>query len=438
MPDGRSIIRLTRAEKLEEHIMGMDKKIEKKKWPAKRLISYMPAGLLILAALYGLFFRSGGSSLDVKVDRIRVSLVKEGPFREFIPIIGNVRPLNTIYLDAVEGGRVETVFLKAGSKVKKGDNILKLSNTNLLMALLNSEAQINRAGNDLRVTRLQLEQNRLNLESRRIDAEYFLKRIKRKYERNKVLYKEEFISRHLYEDNKDEYEYQLKKKKLTMEAQEKNILFQEQQLHHLEASVKQMESNLALLKEQLENLTIKAPISGHLTSLPVEVGESMEPGRRLGQIDEMDGFKVRARIDEHYINRIQLDRMGHFDLSEKTYGLKVTKVFPEVKDGKFEVDLEFTEAERPAVKRGQTLHIRLQLSEISRAVLLTRGGFYQTSGGHWVYVLNETGDVATKRKIRLGRQNPQYFEVLEGLNVGDRVITSSYENYGDMERLVLK
>lgn len=418
--------------------MGMDKPIKKKKWTPKRLLKWSLVIIFVLVVVYGLVFRTGGSILKVDRERITISTVKKGPFQEFIPVMGNVMPHKTQYLDAVIGGRVEKKYVEAGSQVKEGDIIIKLSNTNLLMTLLNNEAQVNRASNDLRSTRLQLERNRLDLENQRADADYFLQKIKRKYERNEVLFKEKMISKQEYEELKDEYEYQMKKRTLTIKTQEKELKFMEEQVSQLQASVKRMDESLKLLKEQLENLTVRAPISGHLTSLDAEVGESKSPGDRLGQIDEMEGFKVRAQIDEHYINRIEIDRIGQFDFSGITYSLIVKKIFPEVKEGKFEVDLEFTDKEPAGIKRGQTLHIRLQLSEMSEALLLSRGGFYQTTGGNWVYLLDGSGGLAFKKPIRLGRQNPEYFEVLEGLKPGEQVITSSYENFGNMERLILK
>jgi HlyD family secretion protein len=418
--------------------MGMDKRIEKKKWPPKRIIKYAGISLLVLIVGYVLIFNTGGSTLNVKAERLTISTVKKGPFQEFIPIIGTVLPYDTRYLDAVLGGQVEEIYLEAGSQVKKGDKILTLSNTNLLMTMLNNEAQVNRATNELRAVRLQLEQNRLTLQQQRADAEYYLKRIKRKFDRNKVMYEEGLISEQSYEEFKDEYEYLKKKRELTIESQEKDLIFREQQVKHLEASVKQMQHNLGLLKQQMENLTVRAPISGHLTSLPLEKGQSITQGYRLGLIDDVNGFKIRAEIDEHYINRIEKGKPGDFDFAGKTYQLKVQKVFPEVKDGKFKVDLEFEGTEPEGIRRGQSAHIDLQLSELSEALLVARGGFYQTTGGNWVYVLDKSGDFATKRTIRLGRQNPQHFEVLSGLEPDEKVITSSYENFGNMERLVLK
>jgi HlyD family secretion protein len=417
--------------------MNMDRPIEKKKWSIKRIATYGIVVLLVLAAGYGLIFNSGSATMNVKRERITISTIQMGNFQEFIPAIGNTLPLNTIYLDAVEGGRVETIYLEAGSKVKEGDPILKLSNTGLLMTLLNNEAQINRASNELRATRLQLERNRLELKKQRADADYYMIRIKRKFERNKILFAENLISKQAFDEFKDEYEYLVKKRKLTIESQEKDLKFQEQQVKALEASLKQMQSNLGLLKRQMENLTVRAPISGHLTSLTAKVGQSKSPGERLGQIDETSGFKVRSEIDEHYINRIKIGQTGTFDFAGNSYTLRVQKVFPEVKDGNFVVDLEFTGKEPEAVRRGQTFHIRLQLSDVQQALLLARGGFYRTTGGNWVFVLDESGKIAVKRRIRLGRQNPQFFEVTDGLKPGERVITSSYENFNNMERLEL-
>lgn len=418
--------------------MGMDRVIEKKKWPPKTIIKYAVVASFVFLVAYMFLFRASGSSLNVKTERLTISTVEEGVFQEFIPIIGNVLPETIIFLDAVEGGRVDKIFLEAGTKVKKGDKILKLSNTNLLMTLLNNEAQVNRASNDLRSTRLQLEQNRLELEKQRAEADYYLKRIKRRYERNKALYEEDFISRQEFEEFKDEYEYLKEKQVLTIESQEKELKFRSNQVLQLETSLKQMQQSLDLLRDQLDNLTIKAPVSGHLTSLEAEVGQSKSQGQRLGQIDVSDGFKVRAEIDEHYIDRIQLEKVGHFDFSGTTYELKVNKIYPEVADGKFKVDLVFTQQEPRGIKRGQTLHIRLQLSDETQALLLPRGGFYQETGGNWVFLVDPSGDVAVKKDIRLGRQNPRYFEVLGGLQTGDRVITSTYENFGEMDRLVLK
>jgi HlyD family secretion protein len=413
----------------------MDKKIEKKKWLPKNMGYYFWGALFLGVFLFMYFNRPNATSLQIKEDRVTISTVSRGLFREYVPVLGSVLPFHTVYLDAVEGGRVEKVFLRAGSQVKQGDQILKLSNTGLLMTLLNNEAQINRASNELRTTRLQLERNRWQLKKQRVEADYYLTRIKRKFERYQVLMKEQLVSRQEFEEFQDEYFYQLKNRELTIDSQEKDLLFQAQQVKALELSVRRMQTNLKLLNTQMESLTVRAPISGHLTSLIAEVGQSKSPGQRLGQIDETEGFKVRAEIDEHYVNRIQLNRKAILDHNGNKYSMIIQKIFPEIENGRFKIDLVFTHGEAAGIRRGQTVHIRLQLSEPVEAILLSRGGFYQTTGGNWAYVLDKSGSFAVKREIRLGKQSPKYYEVLAGLKPGDQVIISSYDHYNNIDRL---
>jgi HlyD family secretion protein len=418
--------------------MGMDRKIEKKKWPPKKIAAYAAGGLFVILVLYVFLFRLSKSTLNVKTERITVSTVTRGPFQEFIPVMGNVLPINTFYLNAVEGGRVEEIYLEAGSFVKKGDKILRLANTNLLLDIMWREAELFQQSNNLRNTRLSMEQYRLQLSQDVAAIENELQQQKRTYERYKELVKDNLISKHEYELAKDQYNYLIKKKELTIESQQNDLEFRQGQIDALEASLKRMQDNLEIVKQKQENLTIRAPISGHLTALDAEIGQSKSPGQPLGQIDVLEGFKVRAAIDEHYIARIETGRKGEFDFAGKSYRLIVKKIYPEVKEGRFEVDMDFVGKEPEEITRGQTLHIRLELGDISEAILLPRGGFYQTTGGNWAYVVDQSENVATKKKIRLGRQNPQVFEVLEGLEPGDRVITSSYESFGNMDRLVLK
>ena len=418
--------------------MGMDRKIEKKKWPPKRIAGLAAVGLFVILVLYVFLFRLSKSTLNVKTERITISTVTRGPFQEFIPIMGNVLPINTFYLNAVEGGRVEEIYLEAGTLVKEGDEILKLANTNLLLDIMWREAELFQQSNNLRNTRLSMEQYRLRLNQDLAEINNQLRQQKRTYERYEELVKDNLISKHEYELAKDQYEYLIKKKELTIESQRNDLEFRLGQIDALEASLKRMQDNLEIVKQKQDNLTIRAPVSGHLTALNAEIGQSKSPGQPLGQIDVLEGFRVRAAIDEHYIARIETGRTGEFDFAGKSYGLVVKKIYPEVIDGRFEVDMEFVDGGPEEITRGQTLHIRLELGDISEAILLPRGGFYQTTGGNWAYVVDESENVATKRKIRLGRQNPQVFEVLEGLGPGDRVITSSYESFGNMDRLVLK
>jgi HlyD family secretion protein len=418
--------------------MSMDRTIEKKKWPRKRVIRYGVIAAVALLLLYLLIFQTGASTLNVENERLTVSTVQRGPFQEFIPVMGEVLPVTTIYLDVEEGGLVEKIYIEAGSPVKSGDKILKLSNTSLLMDIMYREAELFQQINNLRSTRLSFEQNRLSLENGLNEVDFELQKMKRRYESNKTLYQEELISRQSFEDTRDEYEMVVKKRKLTAETQEKEVSFRLLQVEQLEDAVKRMQENLHVAKGKLENLTIRAPITGVLTSLQAEPGQSKSPGERLGQIDVPDRFKVRAPIDEYYIDRIQKGQRGQFELTGATYRLTVDRVYPEVRDGKFSVDLEFDGREAPGIRRGQTLHIRLELSDVAEALLLPRGGFFQKTGGNWAYVLEPGGSSAVKRDIRLGRQNPDVFEVLEGLRPGEKVITSSYDNFGDNERLVIK
>jgi HlyD family secretion protein len=418
--------------------MGMDRKIEKKKWPPKKIAWIASVVIFVFLVVYFLGFKLSKSTLNVRTERITISTIERGLFQEYIPVMGNVLPIYQHYLDAAEGGRVEEIYLEAGTFVKKDDRILKLANTNLLLDIMWREAELFQQSNNLRNTRLSMEQYRLRLNQELAEIDNQLQQQKRTYERYQELIKDDLISKHEFELARDQYEYLIKKKELTIESQKNDLEFRQSQIDALEASLKRMQDNLTIVKQKQDNLTIRAPVSGHLTALDAELGQSKSQGQRLGQIDVLEGFKVRAAIDEHYIARVEKGRTGEFNFAGKSYQLIVKTIYPEVREGRFEVDLEFVDQEPEGIRRGQTLHIKLELGDISEAILLARGGFYQTTGGNWAYVVDESGTVATRRKIRLGRQNPQVYEVLEGLEPGERVITSSYENFGNMERLVLK
>ena len=392
----------------------------------------------MLVIILFMTLRTVDSRINVDPEHITISKVEKGPFQEYIAITGNVLPQNTTYLDAMEGGRVEEIFLEAGSIVKKDDSILRLSNTNLLLDIMNREAELFQQSNNLRNTRLSLEQNRLNLNKELTEVDYRLKQTKRAYEHNKLLYEEKFLSRDDYDASRDEYEYMVKKRKLTVESMDTELNFRKEQIKQLEESLQRMKDNLDLVKQKQENLTLKAPTSGHLTSLNAEIGESKIIGERLGQIDELSGFKVRATVDEHFIPRVETGKSGKFEMAGKEYVLAVTKVYPEIKDGGFEIDLEFKDSIPEDIRRGRTVHIKLELGDMSEDILLPRGGFYQSTGGNWVYLVDKSGAFAIKKAIRLGMQNPDYFTVLDGLEEGDEVVTSGYDVFGDKDRLVFK
>ncbi len=416
----------------------MDRKIEKKKWPPKKIAWVSATTIFFAVVFYMIVFGDRSSKLNVNTDRITISTVYEGPFQEFIPISGSVLPIKTVYLDAIEGGRVEKIFLESGTVVNVGDTILKLSNTNLLLDIMYREANLFEQNNNLRNTRLAMEQNSLALRSQLLELEFDITTKKREFDRNKKLIEKNLISQEEYDQSKDSYKYLLNKEALTIEKQKQDSIFRTVQISQLESSVERIQNNLSIVKQNLENLFIKAPISGRLTSLNAEIGELKTLGERIGKIDVLDGFKVRANIDEHYIARVDNGQAGTFELTGKKYKLEVRKVDPEVREGRFRVDMNFIGETPPDIRRGQTLRIRLELGDPGTAILLARGGFDQKTGGRWVYVLNESEDFAVKRDIKAGRQNPLALEILEGLEPGEKVITSSYDNFVDNDKLILK
>jgi HlyD family secretion protein len=377
------------------------------------------------------------SSLRTASERVTISTVERGPFQEFIPVSGTVIPIDAHFLDAVEGGRVEEIYVEAGALVEEGDPILRLTNTNLLLDIMWREAELFQQSNNLRNTLLLMEQSRLQLTRDLADVENRLRQQERTYRRYVELAEHDLLPRHQVELARDEYEYLTRRRDLTDESRRKDAEFRTAQVEALETSLERMGNNLEIVKRKHENLTIRAPVSGHLTALNAEIGQLKTSGERLGQIDILHGFKIRAEVDELYLTRVEPGRAGEFDLDGSGYRVVVRKVYPEVVGGRFEIDLAFEGEDPPGVRRGQRVRVRLKLDDVYEAVLLGRGAFFQTTGGSWAYVVDETGTHATKRQVRLGRQNPEVFEVLEGLTAGDRVITSSYEGYGNTDRLIL-
>jgi HlyD family secretion protein len=418
--------------------MGMDRQIEKKKWPPRKIAAVASAALFVLVLLYLFLFQFNKSTLNVETDRITISTVEKGPFLEYIPIQGTVMPISRYALESQEGGRVEKRFMEAGTMVKAGDPIIQLVNTDLLLNIMWREADFIQQSNQLRQTRLNMEQYRQSLRQSMNAIENELAKQKTTFERYQALYKDQLVSELDFEKIRLDYEYMVRNRDIMVETQKKELEYREEQLKSLEDQLLRMDTNLQASKKKLDALIIRAPIAGQLTMLDAEIGQFKAPGADIGQIDVIDAYSVRAQIDEHYITRVEAGKTGDFDLAGKTYDLKVRRVFPAVRDNKFEVDLDFVGATPPDLRRGQTLHIRLELGDVAEAVLVARGGFWDTTGGNWIYKLDTSGKTALKHPIRLGRYNPQVYEVLEGLQPGDRVITSSYESFGDMERLVLK
>ncbi|MBN1300349.1 MAG: efflux RND transporter periplasmic adaptor subunit [Melioribacteraceae bacterium] len=415
----------------------MDRKIEKKKWTLKRIGAYSAAAVFILFVLYNFVFSDSSSKLNVERDRITISDVTFGPFNENIPITGTVQPIETFYLDISEGGRVVTKFVDEGAFLEIGDPIIQLENPNLTLNVMYNEAQLFQQMNSLRSTRLSMEQNKLNLMTQILNLRNQISKQRRIYQRDKELFGKNLISEFEFQESEEQYKYLLESLKLTKETQKTDSLFRENQIQQLQSSIERMEENLSIAKRQLDNLTVRAPIKGQLTSLNAEIGQSISGGQNLGQIDNIDDYKVRAQIDEHYIARVAPGQTGDFTFAGNTYQLIIKTVFPEVSNGRFEVDMHF-EGEQPSgIRRGQTLHIKLALGELRNVLMIDKGGFFQTTGGQWIFVLDPSSDFATKRDISIGQQNTQVYEVLSGLTEGEKVITSSYENFGDNDKLIL-
>ena len=432
----KGLVDMFTEDRKEQH-GAMDRRIEKKRFTPRRIALGGMAAAVIAFGAYALL-SVNPSSLNVEAEKLTTAPVTYGPFLEYIVEQGAVLPLTTFYLDAVEGGRVEEVFVEQGTHVEEGTPILRLSNANLQLNVMQREAELFREVNRLRETRVSMGQRRLSMRAELVETEYQLRQAEREYERQDALLAADLVSRQEYDEAKDNLEYLTRKWDVTVETLRQDSLFQMIQIQQLEESIDRLRRNLEVIKQNEENLTLRAPLTGLLSSLIAEVGESKPGGERLGQIDVEGAFKVRAAIDEHYIARIRSGQAGSFDFAGGTYDLVMSRVYPEVLEGQFEADMVFREGMPEGLRRGQTLQVRIALGELADAMQVPRGGFYQKTGGRWIYVLDPTGEFAVRRQIRLGRQNSQYFEVLEGLEEGEQVITSMYDNFGDMERLVLQ
>jgi len=417
---------------------GMDRKLEKKGFINRKTIWYFVFGALMLTVLGIIIFGDKSSKYNVDVSRITIEEVKEDVFQDYITVQGTVEPITTIYLDAVEGGSVQEILIEEGNMVKKGDVIIRLNNDNLLLEITNAEAQIVRSINELRTARLQMDQTKLSYKQQIIELQMTVAQAKRLYENNKVLRAQDHISREEFDQSKESYESSSELLNLVLENYKNDSIYRSIQISSLEASVKSMETSMEIIRRRMDNLNIKATADGELASLNPEIGEVVTYGTRVGTINILDSYKLRVDIDEHYIARIQRGLYGECDFASTPYTGVITKIYPEVAGGRFAVDMVFTEEVPEQIRIGQTSRIRLQLGESKEGILLTKGGFYQTTGGQWVFVLDETEEFAVKRDISIGRQNPRYYEVLGGLEPGEKVIVSSYQNYADHDKLILK
>ncbi|WP_192822454.1 efflux RND transporter periplasmic adaptor subunit [Rufibacter sp. LB8] len=416
----------------------MDRLIEKKRWTPQKiaLILGIVAGLGLLTYFIG--FADNSSRLNVESQKLTMATVSQGTFQEFIPVDGTVHPIKTIVIPAVEGGTVDQKFLEGGKPVQKGDPILKLTNNRLVLDFMNQETLMNDLINNLQNSKLTLQQNKFNLRRRLATLNAQVDAAKDVYDRNIALYESKAVSQQEFFGFKRDYERLKAERTIELESQKFEESNARTQIAQLETTIARTSRNLRMMEDNLKNLYIKAPISGQLSSIQVELGTPVQAGQVIGQIDDLSGFKVKAELDQHYVSRIFAGQRGNFTYNGQSYPLEISLVYSEVNNDRFPVDMKFIGKVPEGIRRGQTLQIRLQLSDPSPAVLLPRGGFYQSTGGAWAYVLDETGKVATKRSIRLGRQNPEYYEVLEGLKPGEQVITSSYDAFNDKDKLELK
>jgi HlyD family secretion protein len=416
----------------------VDRKIEKKGLSKKKLYSIIGITAIILLIAGSIFFTSGKSKLNVEAERITISEVKKGAFQEFIPVNGVVLPQTTIYLDAVEGGRVEEKFIEDGAMVKKDQPILRLSNTDIELSLVNQQTSVYNLLTQMQIAKNAAQQNTTQKLNQKTDVESAYKEAKRVYDLDKYLLEQKVIGMQEFKQAENNYNYQKERMELTEKILKQDAESNTQQVSQAQQSYKGSQNALDVMRKKVGDLIVRAPVDGQLTSLDAEIGQNKNKGERLGQIDITDGYKVRVDVDEHYISRVFIGLTAEATVGSKDYKLKITKIYTQVSNGRFQVDMLFQDSVPQGIRRGQTLQIRLALSDETQALLLSKGGFFQQTGGNWVYKLNSDGTTAYKVDVQLGRQNPDYYEVLSGLQPGDKVVTSSYENYGAMQELVIK
>lgn len=419
----------------------MDKVIEKKKGIAaaftKKSVKWWALGAFVILVVV-LLLTGRRSVLRVDGSTILTGTARQGEFNDYIRVSGQVQPMTTVQLSPTEGGNVQRIVVEEGSHVNEGDVIVVLGNENLDMQILNSEAELAEKENILRNTMISMEQQKLSVRQEKLSLQIEVRRARRAYEQNKALYEEKLIAKEEYLKASEDYELAKDKLELVTDRERQDSLYRSVQIAQMHESLENMRLNMNMIRRRKENLSVKAPISGELGLLDVELGQSVAAGAKIGQINNLDSYKIEAQIDEHYIDRVAPGLEATFERQSEKYSSVIRKVYPEVRDGKFKADFRFEGQQPENIRTGQTYYLNLQLGQSAEAMLIPRGSFYQNTGGKWVYVLNADGTKATKRSVRIGRQNPQYYEVLEGLAPGDKVIISSYDALGDKDELLLK
>ncbi len=417
----------------------MDRVIEKKKginviFTKKALPFWL--GAVLVAFIVWLVARDDSKKLRIDADNISVNAVTQGQFNDYIRISGQVAPITTIQISPLEGGVVQEIVAEEGTRVKRGDVILILSNENLDMQILNSEADLAEKENILRNTMIQMEQQKLSVEQEKLQLQMDVRRNKRNYEALKSLYDDGLISKEEFLKAEEDYQLSASRLKLVENRAKQDSLYRSVEITQMQESLENMRQNMMMIRKRKDNLTIKAPIDGELGLLDVVLGQSVAAGSKIGQINNLDSYKIEAQIDEHYIDRVTAGLDATFERQSERYQAQIRKVYPEVRDGKFKADFKFVGQQPENIRSGQTYYLNLQLGQPVEAILIPRGAFYQKTGGKWIYVVSADGSKAVRRDIRIGRQNPQYYEVIDGLEAGERVITSSYDNFGDSDVLV--
>ena len=416
----------------------MDRIIEKKRGLQKKHIPYIAGGVFVLIVLLWILFGNHQSTLQVDEEDITISNVTRGEFKDYVRLNGTVIPIQVVRISPEEGGIVMEKVAEEGQKVKKGDVIIRLSNSNLDLQILNAEAELAEKQNLLRNTQVAMQQDKLNNETEQATLEMDVVRKRRAFEQNERLYKEKLISKETYLQAKEDYDLAKKKQTLIGERLKKDAQYRNIQMDQMEDNLQNMRKNVVLVRQRKDKLEVRSSIDGELGLLDVELGQSISPGEKIGQLNDLSDYKVQAQIDEHYIDRVRQGLMATFTRGDKQYQLQVRKVYPEVREGKFRCDFIF-KGDRPEnIRTGQTYYIELELGQPEQAIIIPRGTFFQTTGGQWIFVLSSDGSKAHRRPIRVGRQNPQHYEILEGLESGEKVITSGYEAFKDNEVLVIK
>ena len=416
----------------------MDKVIPKKTGLQKKHFGYIAIGLAIIILIYMAFFADRTSTYKVEKDKLIIETVTEDQFNDYITVPGTVEPITTVKLDADEGGRVEEKLIEEGSMVKKGDIILRLSNPDLFLNILNSESLLAEKENFLRTTQIEMEQEKLQIKRELVTLKYDIERKARNFQQNETLIKDNLISKEEYLRSKEDLDMANQSKDLYVERQKQDSVFRSVNVETIKKDLQNMRNNLDMVKKRVENLNVRATVDGELGLLSPEIGQSISKGENMGQINVLTSYKVVAQIDEHYIDRVRTQLDATLDRQNNKFNLTVRRVYPEVRNGTFKIDMIFRDSMPDNIRTGQTYYISLQLGQPKRSVLVPIGGFFQETGGQWIFVLDPSESFATKRNISIGRKNPKYYEVLEGLKPGEKVIVSGYETFGKNEKLILK